>query len=75
MNPPEKPSEPQGQQLVTSDATWEALAEILENNPRGIMFHRDELSGWVKGMDQYRAKGADRQDLIFFSTFLSCLLD
>jgi hypothetical protein len=62
INPPVKPNEPRGQQLITTDATWEALAETLENNPRGILFHRDELSGWVKGMDQYRAKGADRQN-------------
>lgn len=40
----------------------EALTDILQANPRGVVIHRDELSGWVRGMDQYRGgKGADRQ--------------
>ena len=57
--PPEFPNQ---SQIITSDATWEALAEMMENNNRGILFFRDELIGWVKAMDQYRAKGSDRQN-------------
>lgn len=36
---------------------------VLEGTPRGVMAVRDELAGWVRSMDQYRAggKGADRQ--------------
>ena len=57
-----KPIEPRMKQAITTDATLEALAELLERNPRGLAFVRDELVGWVTGMDQYRAgKGADRQ--------------
>lgn len=46
-----------------SDVTVESLATILQTSPRGLLLARDELSGWVGSMDQYKAKGsgADRQ--------------
>jgi hypothetical protein len=63
----EKPIEPRMKQLFTTDATLEAMAELLEHNPRGLLFMRDELSGWVRGMDQYRGgRGADRQTWLSF---------
>lgn len=44
------------------DVTVEKLAEILRDGPRGALLLRDELAGWIKGMDQYKAKGgSDRQ--------------
>jgi hypothetical protein len=61
--PPRKPEMPARRQIVTTDATMEALALLLRNNPRGLLLAHDELSGWVRAMDQYRAggKGNDRQ--------------
>jgi len=47
---------------VVADATSEALAQILHENPRGLLLCRDELTGWVQSLDAYRAgKGGDRQ--------------
>ena len=46
----------------TADVTVEQLARLLAANPRGLLLARDELSAWVKSMNQYRqGKGADRQ--------------
>lgn len=46
----------------TADVTVEQLARLLAANPRGLLLVRDELSAWVKTMNQYRqGKGADRQ--------------
>lgn len=48
--------------LYTTDATTEVLSPILQNNPRGLILIRDEVTGWVAAMNQYKAgKGSDRQ--------------
>lgn len=59
---PEQPEAPTMGRCVASDTTVEALVSILEDNPRGLLVHRDELAGWVRSMDQYKGgKGSDRQ--------------
>ena len=54
--PPEAPPEPTLVSLTTMDATVEALAALLQDNPRGLLLARDELSGWIGSFDKY-AKG------------------
>jgi hypothetical protein len=55
-------AEPILQRVVVADCTCEALALVLEENPRGVLIDRDELTAWVLAMNAYRAgKGADRQ--------------
>jgi hypothetical protein len=45
-----------------SDVTTEAMGRVLKDNPKGVLLHRDELTGWVRAMDQYKGgKGSDRQ--------------
>jgi hypothetical protein len=45
-----------------SDATIEAQMKIMKENPRGIGLYLDELSGWIRGMGQYKGgKGNDKQ--------------
>lgn len=59
---PEEPAVPSMGRCVASDTTVEALVSILEDNPRGLLIHRDELAGWVRSMDQYKGgRGSDRQ--------------
>jgi hypothetical protein len=65
--PPAKPEAPTMEQLLTVDATVEALASILHSNPRGVLMERDELTGWVRSMNQYKGgKGSDRQMWLSF---------
>lgn len=41
--------------IVSGDTTIEALVGILDRNPSGLVVIRDELSGWMRGMDKYAA--------------------
>jgi hypothetical protein len=53
---------PRLRQILTTDATIEALKEVLDGNPDGIIFLADELSGWARGMSQYKGgREDDRQ--------------
>ncbi|WP_321363162.1 YfjI family protein [uncultured Celeribacter sp.] len=42
-----------------SDTTTEKVAELLAASWRGLLLFRDELSGWLGGMDRYNG-GGDR---------------
>ena len=59
---PPDPQPPVQKRTTVDDTTLEALMPILQENPRGIVLARDELSAWVKSLDQCRnGKGSDRQ--------------
>ena len=51
------------QRSITSDCTVEKLGTMLDENTRGIGLLRDEITAWLRSMDQYRAqkKGTDAQ--------------
>ncbi len=53
---PDRAEEPQ---LYCSDITVEALAERLQNQPRGLIVLRDELSGWLGSFNRYNRGKAD----------------
>lgn len=52
--------------IVVQDTTVEALAVIMGKNPKGLILARDEISGWIKGMDMYR--GRQGSDVQFYLT-------
>jgi hypothetical protein len=54
----EAPEEPVRKRVVCSDTTVEKLSQVLEENPRGVLVHRDELAGWLGSFSRYKAKGA-----------------
>ncbi len=39
------------------DAAAEKISEILLENPRRILVHRDELSGWLRNLDNRDMRG------------------
>jgi hypothetical protein len=60
--PPPKPVRPTLRQAVLDDATAEAAVRVLAANPRGVVLAKDELSGLVLALNQYKGgRGADRQ--------------
>lgn len=52
---PDHPPEPPA--LYTSDATIEAVGELLRNSPRGLLLAKDELDGWFQSFVRYKGKG------------------
>ncbi|MBI4602370.1 MAG: DUF3987 domain-containing protein [Planctomycetes bacterium] len=59
-DPPAEPSRPIERRRVTSDCTLERLAELLSDNPRGVLVFFDELHAWLGSFDAYRhGRGGD----------------
>jgi putative DNA primase/helicase len=55
----ERPAKPEStlaqptlRRLVTSDATFESLHHVLSENPAGLFVIRDELTGWLAGLER-----------------------
>jgi hypothetical protein len=56
------PEKPRLRHYLVSDTTVEALANVFNDDPRGVVLHKDELSGLISGLNQYRSgKGNDLQ--------------
>jgi hypothetical protein len=61
--PPPEPKRPRKVRAVVDDVTIEKLITVLGDNPRGLLLHRDELSGWVGGMTRYSGKDDSTGDM------------
>lgn len=46
-----KAEPPPCRELYFTDATVEKAQVLIQNNPNGLLMHRDELSGWLAKMD------------------------
>lgn len=60
------PAKPQPRDYFTTDATREAVVQIQANQPdSGFIGWFDELSGLIRGQNQYRnGRGADKESLL-----------
>ena len=54
----EEQKEPKKTQFIANDITLEALIDLHSENKNSIGVFKDELSGWLKDMNKYRA-GSD----------------
>ena len=48
----EEPAGPKARRYVVNDTTYEALGEILADNPNGVLAYRDELVSLLKTLDR-----------------------
>jgi putative DNA primase/helicase len=53
-----KSDPPERQRLLTHDATVEKLGELLKASPRGMLVFRDELVGFLRGLDKEGREGS-----------------
>ncbi|MGL4595282.1 MAG: DUF3987 domain-containing protein [Thermoguttaceae bacterium] len=56
---PAKPDEPTRRQILVDDATQEAIVDLHDENPHGLLIAKDELNSLLAGMDKYRRGGGD----------------
>jgi len=54
----EKPTPPVEKRIVTNAGSVERLIALLEQNPNGIIQHRDELAGWLRSMENTASQDA-----------------
>ncbi|KNH03087.1 putative membrane spanning protein [Qipengyuania citrea LAMA 915] len=52
-----EPEPPRERRTVISDATPEAVADVLVGNPQGVLCYNDELAGWLESFDRYTSGG------------------
>lgn len=53
----EPSAQPIQKRYVTNDATTEKLGELLNENPRGLLLVRDELTGWLFSLEKSGREG------------------
>ncbi|WP_263841509.1 DUF3987 domain-containing protein [Salinibacter sp.] len=58
---PDPQDRPVRRRFRTGDATPEAVVQILDENPRGVLLARDELGAWLGSFDRYVNGAADLQ--------------
>jgi hypothetical protein len=57
LRPDVSASLPAEKRLLLTDSTYEKLHEILSQNPAGVLVVRDELTGWLAGLDRQGHEG------------------
>jgi hypothetical protein len=68
--------EPSLKRIMVSDTTVEALGVVMKDNPRGVILVRDEMSGWMTSMNQYKGgKGSDYQFYLTAWSGGACQID
>jgi len=55
---PDQPERPSRRRYTVNDTTVEALAEILADNPHGVLVVRDEMMGFLTSLDRPGQEGA-----------------
>ena len=48
----DEPQEPKARRYIVNDTTYEALGELLADNPNGVLAYRDELVSLLKTLDR-----------------------
>jgi hypothetical protein len=56
----EAPTKPPMPRVMAMNSTTQKLQRLLAENPRGLLYVRDELAGWIGGFDRYGGNGDDR---------------
>ena len=58
------PKPPARKRILMNDSTPEALIQAFQNNPRGLLWTRDELAGLILNLDRYAGQKGDTKSLL-----------
>jgi Protein of unknown function (DUF3987) len=61
-----KPLRPPEGRLLISDITVEKVAELVSQNPKGLILCMDELAGWFSSFARYKSAGSGANDMPFW---------
>lgn len=67
--PPDEPPRPRLRRRIVSDATLEALGEILVDSGTAVLALYDELVSWLTSHDCYRDRGGGRDRALWLSLY------
>ncbi len=66
---PQTPVSPILRCYTMDDVTLEKALEICAENTGGVMFLKDELSGWFGSMDAYRPSGKNKDRSVYIEAY------
>jgi hypothetical protein len=66
VQPDKSLTPPSERRLLVTDSTFEKLHEILNQNPSGVLMIRDELTGWIAGLDR---QGREQERAFFLESW------
>jgi DNA polymerase I-like protein with 3'-5' exonuclease and polymerase domains len=58
------PKPPARRRILMNDSTPEALIQAFKDNPRGLLWTRDELAGLILNLDRYAGQKGDTKSLL-----------
>lgn len=59
-------AEPVEHRYIVNDTTVEKLGELLNQNPRGLLLFRDELTGWLRSLER---EGREQDRAFYLETW------
>ena len=68
----DEPDPPALRRYVVNDTTVEKLGEILRDNPNGTLVYRDELMGFLRGLDKPGQDGSRALGLLVATPYFRC---
>ena len=75
IQPDDSIREPRQRRILTADATFESLHQIMADNPAGIACWRDELAGWLAGLERQGRESERQFYLEGWSGHWGCTID
>jgi hypothetical protein len=57
LDPGSLPSPPVERRVICNDTTIEALVEVIQQSPQGVLLWQDELDAWFQSFKRYKSGG------------------